>query len=164
MESKISANTARTDHFLIEQTTYAPGCLSGKVNVFFHYEMNTWVAVNMTTYEIQPLPAPELAWVVDDDATLAEVTHPNVPNRLISAFDHFSFQLWKRSSDDRLVVRNKLYADEPELELSEFLSTHREATLHVRNLNGDAYHTFTVFLFDALCCGSFAHWSIKGLL
>ena len=118
----------------------------------------------MTTYEIQPLPAPELAWVVDDDATLVEVTHPNVPNRLISAFDLFSFQLWTHSSDDRLVVRNKLYADEPVLELSEFLSTHREATLHVRTLSGDAYHTFTVFLFDALCCGSFAHWSIKGLL
>ena len=54
--------------------------------------------------------------------------------------------------------------EEPVLEVSEFPSKHREATLHVRGLPGDGYHRFTVFLFDALCCGSFAHWSIKRIV
>ena len=39
-----------------------------------------------------------------------------------------------------------------------------EATLHVQGLPGDSHHKFTVFLFDALCCGSSACWSIKELL
>ena len=67
----------------------------------------------------------------------------------------------KRLSDNLLVVQDSLHEEEPVLELSEFLSKHREATLHVRGLPGDGHHKFTVFLFDALCCGSSAYWSIK---
>ena len=39
-----------------------------------------------------------------------------------------------------------------------------EATLHVQGLPGDSHHKFTVFLFDALYCGSSACWSITELL
>ena len=76
----------------------------------------------------------------------------------------FSFQLWRRSSDDLLVVRDSLHGEESVVELSEYLFKRREATLHVRSLTGDAHHKFPLFLLDASCCGSFAYWSIKGLL
>ena len=155
LEDKASADAAIPESFFGDlETTYKPASLSGQVDVFFHYEMNAWVAVNMTTYEIQPLPAPHLAWAVymeDEEATLVEVARRKQAGKLIDAFDHFSFQLWRRSSDDLLVVRDSLHGEEPVLELSEFLSKHREATLHVRGLPGDGHHKFTVFLFDALC-------------
>ena len=49
-------------------------------------------------------------------------------------------------------------------EEQEFLSKHREATLHVRGQPRDGDHKFTVFLPDALCCGSSAYWSITELV
>ena len=98
LEDKPSADAA---HSFVEQKTYEPEPL--QVDVFFHNEINSWVAVNMTTYEIQPLPAPKLAWAVsmeDEKATLVEVASRTQAGKLIDAFDHFSFQLWRRSSDD----------------------------------------------------------------
>ena len=59
---------------------------------------------------------------------------------------------------------NSSHEEKPVVELSEFLPEHREATLYVRSLSGDAHHKFPVFLFDASCCGSSAYWSITGLL
>ena len=59
---------------------------------------------------------------------------------------------------------NSSHEEKPGVELSEFPSKHREATLHVRSLTGDAHHKFPLFLLDASRCGSFAYWSIKGLL
>ena len=50
------------------------------------------------------------------------------------------------------------------IELPEFLPKHRKAILHVRNFTGDAHHKFPLFLLDASHCGSFAYWSITGLL
>ena len=154
----------------VEQKTYEPAPLSGQVDVFFHYEKDAWVAVNMTTYEIQPLPAPDLAWAVaidDEAATLVEVARYKHAGKLIYAFDHFSLQLWKRSPDDVLVVRDSGQKEQPVVELSDFLSKRREATLHVRSRTGDGHqnrHKFTVILFDALCGGSSAYWSIKQIL
>ena len=124
----------------------------------------------MTTYEIQPLPALDLAWAVaidDEAATLVEVARYKHAGKLIDAFDHFSLQLWKRSPDDVLVVRDSGQKEQPVVELSDFQSKRREATLHVRSRTGDGHqnhHKFTVFLFDALCGGSSAYWSTTQIL
>ncbi|MEC8484340.1 MAG: hypothetical protein VXY99_11025, partial [Pseudomonadota bacterium] len=124
------------------------------------------------TREIQPLPAPHLAWAVDmddDKATLVEVSlheHKHA-DKFIDAFDHFSFQLWKQSSDDGWVVRDSWHKEQPMLALSDFLTKHRKATLHVRSLTGIGHqtdHKITVFMFDALCGGSSAYWSMTDLL
>ena len=72
--------------------------------------------------------------------------------------------MWKRLSDNLVVVRNSLQTEEPVVELSDFLSKYRAAILHVRGLPGGSHHKFTVFLFNALCCGSSAYWSIKEML
>ena len=100
---KASADAAIREHYFGDQETYKPASLSGQVDVFFHYEMHAWVAVNVTTCEIQPLPAPQLAWTVymeDEEATFVEVVKRKHAGKLLDAFTHFSFQLWKRSSDD----------------------------------------------------------------
>ena len=72
--------------------------------------------------------------------------------------------MWNRLRDDLFIARDIFHDEERVLELTELLSTHRKARLHVRTLPGDSHHKITVFLFDALCCGSSAYWSIKELL
>ena len=103
LEDKASADAAIPERSFGDQETYKPASLSGQVDVFFHYERNAWVVVNMTTCEIQPLPPPQLAWTVymeDEEATFVEVVKRKHAGKLLDAFTHFSFQLWKRSSDD----------------------------------------------------------------
>ena len=54
--------------------------------------------------------------------------------------------MWNRLRDDLFIVRDIFHDEERVLELSELLSTHRKAILHVRALPGDGHHKFTVFL------------------
>ena len=148
------------------QKTCTPASLAGRVHVFFDHGTNTWFAVNTITREIQPLPEPHLAWTVglqNGKATLVDIA----ANKFIDAFDYFSFQLWKQSSDDNWVVRDSWHKEKPVLALSDFLTKHTKATLHVRSLAGIGHqtdHKITVFMFDTLCGGSSAYWSMTELL
>ena len=68
------------------------------------------------------------------------------------------------SADTDTACAKSSHEEKLAVDLSEFRSTHREATLHVRNLTEDTHHKFPIFLPDAWRCGSFAYWSITGLL
>ena len=77
LEKPASADAGIPARSFVEQTTYTPGSLRGQVDVFFDYGTKVWLAVNNMTREIQPLPAPHLAWAVDIDdetPTLVEVS------------------------------------------------------------------------------------------
>ena len=166
LANKESADATGPTRPVDSQKTCTPASLERRVHVFFDHWTHTWFAVNTITREMQPLPAPQLAWTValrDGKATLVDVA----AKRFIDAFDYFSFQLWKQAPNDSWVVRDSWHKEQPMLALSDFLTRHRKATLYVRSLAGIANHIdhkITVFIFDALCGGSSAYWSMTELL
>ena len=160
------ANASLPTRSVDAENTCTPESLAERVHVFLDHGTHTWFAVNNITLEIQPLPQPHLSWTVDmqdGKATLVDIA----ADTFIDAFEYFSFQLWKQSSDDGWVVRDSWRQEQPMLALSTFLTKHRTATLHVRSLTGIGYqthHKITVFMFDTLCAGSSAYWSMTELL
>ena len=166
LADKESADATGPTRPVDSQKTCTPASLAARVHVFFDHGTHTWFAVNTITREMQPLPAPQLAWTValrDGKATLVDIA----AEKFIDAFDYFSFQLWKQASNDSWVVRDSWHKEQPMLALSDFLTKHTKATLHVRSLTGISHqtdHKITVFMFDALCGGSSAYWSMTELL
>ena len=126
--------------------------------------LEKFMLVNLSAQEVGEVNGLRLACESSPSAS-PRCRHSSLPVPVCQRTSAVAVSASSPSSKQVLLERNNNHHEEkPVLELSQVPAKHREANLHVRSLTADAHHKFTVFLFDASCCGSSAYWSIKELL